>query len=87
MLRENYNEIRKINSVRENQNFPRKCELVGLLVLHIYSMLLRERPFNLKGGGGYGFFFGKTFLSLTWAEKNFLFALWAFKDIVFVEQK
>ena len=38
---------------------------------------LREHPFNLKGGRGYGFFWEKFFLSLKWAEKNILLALCA----------
>ena len=57
--------------------------------------LVREHPFNLKGGeGGLWFFWGKTilsanlidnkFLSLKWPEKNILCAI---KNIVFVEKK
>ena len=59
--------------------------------------MLREYPFNLKGGEGAMIFFGeknsvckfalKTFLSLKWAEKNILLAFCALKIIVFVEKK
>ena len=59
--------------------------------------VLREHPFNLKGGGGAMVFWGKIFLSinliekkilsLKWAEKNILLALCALKIIVFAEKK
>ena len=58
---------------------------------HIIPSHLREHPFNLKGGGGGGFsvckFDGKKILSLTWAEKNILFALWALKKYCFCRKK
>ena len=34
--------------------------------------MFRERPFNLKGGGGYGFFSKKKILIPNVAEKNIL---------------
>ena len=62
--------------------------------LSCFPKKIREHPFNLKGGRAmvfWGFFFlsalmGKQFLSLTWAEKNILFALWTLKNIVFVKK-
>ena len=38
----------------------------------INKSVLRERPFNLKGGGGYGFFSKKNILIPNVAEKNIL---------------
>ena len=74
-----------------------RCKILHSMVSCDITNLLREHPFNLKGGGGAMFFWGKKFLSanlmekkilsLTWAEKNILFALWALKNIVFVEKK
>ena len=51
------------------------------------KVIIRKHPFNLKGGAmvffgkkiSVGKFDGEKFLSLTWAEKNILFALWALK--------
>ena len=56
----------------------------------------RDSPFNLKGGGG-AMVFWRTFLlsanlmekkilSLTWAGKNLLKALYAYKKLIFVEK-
>ena len=42
-------------------------------------ILFGEHPFNLKGGGGYGCFWGKTFLSANLIENNFVSLKWAEK--------
>jgi hypothetical protein len=39
------------------------------------SFVVRERPFNLKGVGGYGFFLKKNILISNVAEKNILILL------------
>ena len=63
-----------------------------------HGICTREHPFNLKrGGGGYGFFGRKQFLSANLIEKknyvsemgrkNILLPLCALKNIVFAEKK
>jgi hypothetical protein len=39
------------------------------------SILLRDRPFNLKRGGGYGFLFRSEFIFRTTRELEYLFFL------------
>ena len=38
----------------------------------IWSISLRDRPFNLKGGGGYGFLFRSEFFFRTTQELEYL---------------
>ena len=68
----------------------------GLSSLMCLFVLIRERPFNFKGGGLW--FFGrnqfsvckfaskKNYVSEKWAEQNILLALCALNIIVFIEK-
>ena len=47
--------------------------------------ILRDRPFNLKGGGGYGFLFRSEFFIRTTRELGYLFLLSGKARIFFPE--
>ena len=40
---------------------------------NVSIILLRDRPFNLQGGGGYGFFFVQNFFLRQHKSSNILF--------------
>ena len=46
--------------------------LVHIFIPVLYGHNIRERPFNLKGGGGYGVFSKKNILIPNVADKNIL---------------
>jgi hypothetical protein len=50
------------------------CEdMMQLKFMHNYAQCIRERPFNLKGGGGLCFFSKKIFWFPVWLKKIFWF--------------
>jgi hypothetical protein len=51
----------------------------------IYRCLLTDRPFNLQGGGGYGFLFRSKFFFRTKRELEYLFFLSCEERILFSE--
>ena len=47
--------------------------VTSFIKLHLFVLLLRDRPFNLKGGEGYGFLFRSEILFRTTQELEYLF--------------
>ena len=75
---------RERNDAKVQPNLSTQIEKLKLfLAIHERStMLLRERPFNFKGGGGYGFWGEKKFLSANLIEKKILSLKWAETNIL-----
>ena len=48
---------------------------IYIFLLYLNFHLIRDRPFNLKGGGGYGFLFRSEFFFRTTLELEYLFFL------------